>query len=286
MRAYNASMHTAPLSRRRLLRASAAALIAANLWPGVLAADVSPADSGAFRFVVVNDLHYFDADCGPFFQRVVSQIRAHRDEPGGLDLVLLAGDLSDWGQSFQFAAVKDLFKTVGVPFHVTCGNHDWADWGDRNAFLDAFPAKEALNYAFEHKGWQIVGFDSSNQNLKSRVKVTPEAFGWLDDHLPKLDRKRPLIVFTHFPMHPDLQWPSASAADVLNRLKEHNLQGVFGGHCHAYRTQLFQRAVCQTNVCCSHRVRNHDPSQSQKGYFLCQAKEGKVERKFVEVKPI
>src|SRR3954447_8746574 len=104
------------ISRRRLLQTSAATLLAANLWPGALAAD--GVDAGEFRFAVLNDLHYFDDKCGPAFQRLRRQIKAHRDEPAGLDLVLLAGDLSDWGQDFQFAAVKDLFKTVGVPFHV------------------------------------------------------------------------------------------------------------------------------------------------------------------------
>lgn len=276
---------TARISRRRVLQTSAAALMAANFWPGALAA--GDPDAGAFRFAVLNDLHYFDEDCGPFFQNVVRQLKVHRDEPGGLDLVLLAGDLSDWGQAFHFAAVKDLFGTIGVPYHVVCGNHDWNDWDDRKAYLDAFPGDKGLNYAFEHKGWQVVGFDSTNSNLKGRVKVTAETFRWLDDHLPKLDKRKPTVAFTHFPMHPQLQWPSLSAGEVLERFRHLNLQGVFGGHCHAQREQTIGAGiVCETNVCCSHRVPNHDPSQKQKGYYLCTAAEGKIGRRFVEVKRI
>ena len=37
-----------------------------------------------------------------------------------------------------------------------------------------------------------------------------------------------------------------------------------------------------TNVCCSYRRRNHD-GKKEKGYFLCHAKDGKVERKFIQV---
>ena len=37
-----------------------------------------------------------------------------------------------------------------------------------------------------------------------------------------------------------------------------------------------------TNRCCSFHVKNHDGTK-EKGYFVCQAKAGKVERQFVEV---
>jgi hypothetical protein len=129
-----------------------------------------------------------------------------------------------------------------------------------------------------------VGLDSTNNNLKSRVKVTDHTLGWLDGALPKIEKGRPMIAFTHFPMHPQLQWPSVNAADVLARFKDHNLRGLFGGHCHASREQSFGGAFVVTNKCCSHRVPNHDRSK-EKGYFLCRAKEGKVTREFVEITP-
>jgi hypothetical protein len=272
------------LSRRQILRTSSAVALAGlfgqGLWPGTLRA-AEAAVGAEFHFVVANDLHYFDEKCGPFFGRVTERIRAqHKELPGGIDLILLAGDLSDWGQDFQFAAVRDIFKTTGIDTHVVCGNHDWADWGDRKNYLDLYP--KSLNYTFEHRGWQIVALDSTNQNLKSRVKVTDETLHWLDENLPKIDRRRPVITFTHFPMHPQLQWPAANSADVLARFKEHNLAGLFGGHCHAAREQAFQGAPVVTNRCCSHRVPNHDGSKL-KGYFLCHAKEGKVTREFIEI---
>jgi hypothetical protein len=39
-----------------------------------------------------------------------------------------------------------------------------------------------------------------------------------------------------------------------------------------------------TDKCCSLRRPNHDSSK-EKGYFLCAAREGKIERRFVEVNP-
>jgi hypothetical protein len=280
-------MPIAQPTRRQVLRTTSAAalasLFAQGLWPGSLRAD-EPA-SHDFHFVVANDLHYFDEKCTPFFERVAAKIKEqHKDLPGGIDLVLLAGDLSDWGQAFQFASIRDIFKTTGIDTHVVCGNHDWADWDDRKNYLDLY--SKSLNYTFEHKGWQIVALDSTNNNLKSRVKVTDETMHFLDENLPKLDKKRPVITFTHFPMHPQLQWPAMNAADVLARFSEHNLTAVFGGHCHAQREQVWKGTVpVVTNKCCSHRVPNHDRTP-EKGYFLCHAKEGKVTRQFVQITPV
>src|SRR5687768_14975696 len=118
------------VSRRRLLRqgSALAGLFAANAWPASLRA--ADAATGHFHFIVANDLHYFDEKCAPFFHRAAAQIKKSTD---AIDFVLLAGDLSDWGQDFQFAAVRDIFKTTGLPIHVVCGNHDWANWDDRSA---------------------------------------------------------------------------------------------------------------------------------------------------------
>ena len=55
----------------------------------------------------------------------------------------------------------------------------------------------------------------------------------------------------------------------------------------AWLTILGQRKVGKTtmttNRCCSHYRNNHDGTK-EKGYFLCHAKDGKIERKFIEAK--
>jgi predicted phosphodiesterase len=269
------SVQQARISRRRALKMAggSAALLSLGLWPGALRArDI---DSGSFKFIVANDLHYFDAQCGPFFERVARQIKA----TSGVEQVLLAGDISDWAQPFQFAAVRDIFKTTGLPVHVVCGNHDWANWNERSAFLDIYP--KSLNYTFEHRGWQFIGLDSTQRNLM-RVNVTPETLAWLDATLAKIDPKRPIVMFTHYPMLPSLGF-AKNAEQVLGRFLGHNLQAVYGGHFHAFREERIGQTTLQINRCCSRKVANHDRSQPQKGYFLCEARQGRISRTFVEV---
>jgi hypothetical protein len=55
------------LTRRQLIHTSLSSLLAAGLWPGALSA--GDPDTGSFQFVAVNDLHYLNEKCGPWFQR-------------------------------------------------------------------------------------------------------------------------------------------------------------------------------------------------------------------------
>ena len=74
-----------------------------------------------------------------------------------------------------------------------------------------------------------------------------------------------------------------NANALLNRFKEYNLQAVYCGHWHGFTERHVKDTVLTTNRCCSYRRQNHDGTK-EKGYFLCHARDGKIERKFVEVK--
>src|SRR5216117_3224278 len=110
-----------PLSRREALKhLSAGSLLALGLWPGALRAGDNN-KSGSFQFIVINDTHYVDADCGRYLEGVVRQMKAH----GPIDFCLHAGDLTDNGRRADFGAVRDIFKGLGVPTFVVIGNHDY-----------------------------------------------------------------------------------------------------------------------------------------------------------------
>src|SRR5262249_3653331 len=145
---------------------------------------------------VVNDLHAVDRKCNAWLEGVVKLIKGRPEKPG---LCLIAGDLSEHGTAKQLTGVRDVFKETKMPVKVVIGNHDWKNNTDRKAFEQTFP--DSLNYTFEHGGWQFVAFDSSH-GTRARVAVQPGALKWLDDKLPKLDRKKPLVVLTHFPLGP------------------------------------------------------------------------------------
>jgi 3',5'-cyclic AMP phosphodiesterase CpdA len=260
-----------------MLRLSAGSLLAAGLWPGRLDAR-EPDEEGEFFFLVINDLHYLDKRCGPWFEGVMKEIKAR---PETLDFCLLAGDLAENGAAEQLEPVRDIFKGLGIPVHVVVGNHDHRGPDDRKPYEELFP--ESINYRFEHRGWEFLGLDTSQGN-RARVAVQPHTLHWLDDTLPKLDKKRPTVMFTHFPLGPLVIYRASNADQVLERFKSHNLVAVYNGHFHGFTERRVGRTVLTTNRCCAFSKGNHDGTK-EKGFFVCRAQAGKVERTFVEVKP-
>src|SRR5262249_54068613 len=138
-------------------------------------------------------------------------------------------------------------------------------------------------YRFEHRSWQLVALDSTQGQLSRNTSVQAPTLRWLDDMIPQLDKKRPTIVITHFPMGPFVIGRPKNADKVLDRFKEINLQAVFSGHWHGFTERKVGPVTLTTDRCCSFRRQNHDGTK-EKGYFLCHAKDGKILRSFVEVK--
>jgi 3',5'-cyclic AMP phosphodiesterase CpdA len=264
------------LSRREMLRLSAGSLLAAGLWPGAFQADTAAA--GEFHFLVVNDIHYLDKNCGRWLEGVIQQMKHHSET---IDFCLLAGDLSEHGKPEQLAAMRDLIRELGKPTYVVVGNHDYLTQKDRKAFEELYPKR--LNYHFEHRGWQFVALDTTQGQEARNTSVQEPTLKWLEDNVGRLDKKRPMVVFTHFPLGPWVIGRPKNAEQVLAPFKEYNLQAVFSGHWHGFTERKVGKVVLTTNRCCSFRRQNHDRTK-EKGYFLCHAKDGKIERSFIEVK--
>src|SRR5438105_6694427 len=215
------------LSRREMLGLSAGSLLTAGLWPGALRAE-GAGSAGDFHFVVMNDVHYLNERCGKWFQGVVRLMKSHAE---GVEFYLLAGDLTEHGKPEQMAPMRDLLKTLGRPTYVVVGNHDYRTLDDRKTYDEFFP--RCSNYRFDHNGWQFLGLDTTQGQRVHGTNVQQQTLRWLDETLPKVDKRRPLIVFTHFPLGPHVITRPENAEQLLARLKEHNLQAVYRGHHHA-----------------------------------------------------
>jgi 3',5'-cyclic AMP phosphodiesterase CpdA len=262
------------LSRRQMLRASAGSLLAAGAWPGWSRAD---APAGAFRFVAINDTHYLNDKCGPWFEKVTKSVTAHEK----IAFVLAVGDLANDGTAAQLTAAREVLKGFGVPFYASIGNHDYKTQDDRKAYVEHFP--DQLNYRFEHNGWQFVAIDSTDGVKFDKTAVGKDALTWLDAEAPKLDAKKPTVLFTHFPLGMGVKYRVTNADAVLDRFMAVNLRAVLNGHFHGFTEKTARDAVITTNRCCAFARGNHDGTK-EKGYFVCTAKDGKLTREFVEVK--
>ena len=121
-----------------------------------------------------------------------------------------------------------------------------------------------------------------DRSLETRPS-SPPRLRWLDETLPKLDKKRPTVLFTHFPLGFLVPSRPLNADAVLQHFIGFNLQAVFSGHFHAFTTMKVGQVTLTTNRCCAISRANHDGTK-EKGYFVCQAKNGTITKSFVEVK--
>jgi 3',5'-cyclic AMP phosphodiesterase CpdA len=262
------------LTRRgALLKVAAGAGVAFGCGVGCRAASTQ-AGGRPFRFLVVNDLHHGTPECDPFFAALVRQMKTH----AGVELALLLGDLADTGKPEDLAAVCDRFQKLGVPFYPVIGNHDYASPTDRSAYEQVFPGR--LNFQFGHRDWQFIGIDTTQGTDYQKTKISSATLNWLDATLPKLDRRKPTVLFTHFPLGEGVPMRPLNAAEVLDRFADVNLRGVFGGHHHGFTGRKLGNAEVVTNRCCSRLRDNHDGTKEE-GYWLVTAAEGALARAFI-----
>ena len=266
------------MNRREWLRLGAGALLSMGMWPGC----ARFGDHGrgeTFHFVVINDAHFQSPRCPEWFGRVQASIRSHNPKP---EFCLMVGDLAEHGTPGELGPMREVLRSLRMPFHAVIGNHDSISDTDRSVWNGIFP--NSLNYQFEHRGWRFVGLDSSEGTKYEQTRIQPATVRWLDDHLPKMDGATPTVVFTHFPLGANVPMRPLNADDVLARFIEFNLIAVFSGHHHGFTERKSGRATLTTNRCCAISRDNHDGTK-EKGYFLCTAGEGRIHREFVEVSP-
>ncbi len=262
--------------REALEKLTPTVLLSLGLWPGSLHA--APR-GGSFRFIVVNDLHYMSHECGQWLEKMVACMKTH----AGVDLCIVAGDMTEQGKPEHHAAVRDILRSLNMPIHVVIGNHDYvAGTGERVAFDAVFP--KSLNYDFRHEGWQFIALDTSDGLKYENTSIQPHTLAWVDERVRKLDKTRPTIIFTHFPMGPGVKYRPLNADALLEPFKPLNLQAIFCEHYHAFTENKFQNSIVTTNRCCALKRGNHDGTK-EKGYFLCEARDGKVTREFVQLAP-
>lgn len=264
----------APLPRRAALgRLAAGSLLALGLWPGALRAS-GRARVENFRFIVVNDTHYMSPECGPWLEGVVRQMKA--EQPA---FVLHAGDLTEHGLRDHLGALREIFGGLGVPWYPVIGNHDYTTHTDREAYEDLFPKR--INYRFDHGGWQFLGLDSSEGQRYEGTTIGGDTFAFVDRTLPRLERNRPMVVFTHFPLGPAVNYRPGGSDELLDRFRHHNLQAVFSGHWHGETLRQVDDFFLTTGRCCALKRHNHDGTKP-KGYVVCEAVDGRIVWRFVE----
>lgn len=147
------------------------------------------------------------------------------------DLVLISGDLVDFGHPDEYATFKQILAELTLPVYLIPGNHD-----NRQHLRDAFPEHRYLFQHTDYLQWvvddypvRIVGLDSSVPG-KPYGELREASLQWLDATLAEQPKKPTLVMVHHHPF--------VSGIDHMDRQPlqhTHALAAVIGKHAHVER---------------------------------------------------
>ncbi|UOR05063.1 metallophosphoesterase [Hymenobacter aerilatus] len=165
----------APASERDLTRKNLTALAQRPV----------PTGGDTLRFVFTSDSQRYYDDVPP----LVASINQQR----GLAMVLVGGDISDFGLAREMRWVNDEFKKLNVPYFTVVGNHDLAQNG-REAYQRIFGP---LNYTFTYAGTRFILVNTNGREYEFNGHV-PDV-PWLQQQLADTVGVRRQVVMAHVP---------------------------------------------------------------------------------------
>ena len=201
-------LHWTSLSRRSFL-VSGSALIGMTVFRPVFGAD---AEVDPDLFILMSDTHIpgspdFNSkgvNMTANLKQVVAEIGRMPKRPGG---VIINGDCAFvLGLPEDYANLADCLEPieeVGIPLHVTIGNHD-----DRGPLYEAFQAQKPAQPVVDSKHISIIETERANWFLLDsmiQVRTKNGEFGekqleWLAQALDERRDKPAIILAHHYPM--------------------------------------------------------------------------------------
>ncbi len=154
------------------------------------------------------------------------------------DLILLTGDLTDFGRLEEYTLVRRLLAPLKMPLFVIPGNHDHRE-NLRSAFKDHdyLPrGGQFLHYVIDDYPLRIIGLDTTIPG-KPGGELCEQRLSWLDQQLRK-ERNKPTLLFMHHPpiktgiQHMDVQ--NCRNGEALGIMLEQHPQvfQILCGHVH------------------------------------------------------
>jgi 3',5'-cyclic AMP phosphodiesterase CpdA len=213
----------------------------------------------AFRFAYVSDSHLYARGMTHRFARAaikaVEDMNALDPQP---DFVLYGGDLAQLGRPDELELGQQIIGELKAPVRMMVGEHDWyLDLGEKWRAMFG-----ADHYSFDHKGvhfvvlnsvvekdfWTAKGYTPEERmaivaglddNRQSPFEVGEPQRDWLKQDLEKVEKKTPIVVFSHSPLYklykPWNFWTD-DAEEVQALLKPFETVTVIHGHTHQLLT--------------------------------------------------
>jgi predicted MPP superfamily phosphohydrolase len=233
----------------------------------------SPPDSAntraqrRFRFIFASDVHYGEGGMADtaILKNVLDEWKT---KVFSWDFAVLLGDLTTDGNIGLMESLKKGLDGLHKPYFTEIGNHDITDEGDegKENYISVF-GKNRLNYLIMYKNVGLVFLDLSN-DAKAQVTVKVSTKLWLKKVLANFPRKMPIIVFSHYPLHPETpRFAVMNSGELFQYLDNRNVLAYLSGHYHGQWFGIRNKIPFFTNVRLLPNV-DMDHPYPESGYYV------------------
>lgn len=232
-----------------------------------------------YSFLFCNDIHVTTRVQAEYFGESVGNWNTFADI---YDFVVVCGDLANDGTAEELLNIKDQLDHLKNPYYTVVGNHDVTKPGDDGkAGYEQVFGREKENYFVIHKNTALLFLDLTD-GMSSNVEVKKYTLDWVAATLDEIPKRIPIIIFSHFPLHPNIPlFKVKGTTNLFNLLDKRNVIAYFSGHYHAQWQSERNGVSFIGNTCLSLKRDNHDKSP-QEGYLLVRVYNTGVETHFYE----
>ena len=202
-------------------------------------------------------LAYGKVDTAGHLARAVEALNALHPRP---DLVVITGDLVDFGRTDEYQRLRALLAPLQIPFFLVVGNHD-ARAELRAVFDDHAYLRqggEFIQYAIEDWPMRIVAIDTMVP-MQGGGTLCPQRLDWLHRTLAQQPRRPTIIAMHHPPFvtgigHMD-KIGLADASGLARIVAQFpNIERIICGHLHRDIHVRFAGTVAGTCPSVAHQV--------------------------------
>ncbi len=184
----------------------------------------------SIRFAWLSDTHVGSTTGKTDLSNSVKDI----NQTNNIDFVIISGDITQTGKNTDFTKAKNILDSLQKPYYIIPGNHDtkWSESGGTQ-FIKIWKNDR---FAFKADKFLFIGLHQGPLMRMADGHYAPEDIRWLDSLLQTVDKRRPIIFVSHYPLDPSIDnW-----FEALDLLKKKNTQMILCGHGHSNTTFSFE----------------------------------------------
>lgn len=169
-------------------------------------------------------------------RRLRTVLKRLNDGPDKPDLLLLTGDLTEYGDRESYALLLEALRDCAFPVWPAAGNHDM-----REALIAAFPEAPVqggfVQYALDYRDLSVIVIDTLEEGRHGGAFCEARA-SWLKETLAERSGRACVLVMHHPPFESGIGWLDSGAEEPwIRRFTEavaghRQLVAILSGHLH------------------------------------------------------